>query len=74
MTFTSGGGQVTAPAAFGGDCGTETARSTIGDRAFSVAAARAWKSLALSVAPSAALPVFRKHLKPAALLVCLFVA
>jgi len=40
-----------------------TARSKIGDRAFSVAAARAWNSLPLSVTSSASLPVLRKHLK-----------
>jgi len=34
-----------------------------GDRAFSVAAARAWNSLPLSVTPSASLPVFLKHLR-----------
>jgi len=39
-----------------------TVRSTIGDRAFSVAAAQAWNSLPLSVTSSASLPVFRKHL------------
>jgi len=40
-----------------------TARSTISDRAFSVAAAWAWNSLLLSVTSSASLPDFRKHLK-----------
>jgi len=40
-----------------------TARSTIGDRAFSVTAARTWNSLPLSVTSSSSLPVFRMHLK-----------
>jgi len=40
-----------------------TARSTIGDRALSVAAARAWNSLPLSVTSSASVPVVRKRLK-----------
>jgi hypothetical protein len=41
--------------------GPATARFTIGDRPFSVAAARAWNSLPLSVTSSASLPVSRKH-------------
>jgi len=40
-----------------------TARSTIGDCAFSLAATRAWNSLPHSVMSSASLPVFRMHLK-----------
>jgi hypothetical protein len=40
-----------------------TVRSTIGDRAFSVAAARAWNGLPFSVTSSVSLPVFRKRLK-----------
>jgi len=42
-----------------------TARSKMGDRAFSVAVAQAWNSLPLSVTSSASLPVFRKHHKTA---------
>ena len=37
--------------------------STIGDRAFPVAAARIWNSLPLSVTSSTSLPVFRRKLK-----------
>ena len=40
-----------------------TAHSTIGDRAFPVAAARAWNGLPPSVTSSPSLPVFRLRLK-----------
>ena len=40
-----------------------TAHSTIGDRAFPVAAAQAWNSLPPSVTSSPSLPVFRRRLK-----------
>jgi hypothetical protein len=40
-----------------------TAHSTIGDRAFPVAAARAWNGLPPSVTSSPSLPVFRRRLK-----------
>lgn len=40
-----------------------TSHSTIGDRAFPVAAARAWNSLPPSVTSSPSLPVFRRRLK-----------
>ena len=40
-----------------------TARSTIGDRAFTVAAAQAWNSLPFAVTSSASLSVFRDRLK-----------
>jgi len=56
-----GGGRVTATTA--ALIVPATARSTIGDRAFSVVATRAWNSLPLSVTSSASLPIFRKHLK-----------
>jgi hypothetical protein len=40
-----------------------TAHSTIGDRAFSVAAARAWNNLSPAVQMSESLAVFRRQLK-----------
>ena len=40
-----------------------TRHSTIGDRAFPVAAARAWNRLSLHVQSSPSLPVFRQRLK-----------
>ena len=40
-----------------------TRRSTIGDRAFSVAASRAWNSLPPAVQTSESLPIFRRRLK-----------
>jgi len=56
-----GRGWITATTAFGGDCVTDRpshgAFYTIGDRAFSVAAAVAWNILPLSVSSSASLPV-----------------
>jgi len=63
MTSPGGGGRVTATADSAALIVPATARSTIGDHAFSVAAARAWNSLPLSVTSSASLPVFQKHLK-----------
>ena len=42
-----------------------TRRSTIGDRAFSVAAPRVWNSLPEPVTSSASLPAFKRHLKTA---------
>jgi len=65
-TFTGWQRSSLVDGALRGDCGLivpATARSTIGDRAFSVAAARAWNSLPLSVTSSASLPVFRNDLK-----------
>jgi len=43
-----------------------TARSTIGDSAFSVTGARAWNSLPVSVTSSAFIPVFQTHLETVA--------
>jgi len=40
-----------------------TRRSTIGDRAFLVAVARAWNSLPSFVTPSSSLSTFKRHLK-----------
>ena len=40
-----------------------TSRSTIGDRAFCVTAARAWNTLTPSVQSSESLPIFRRRLK-----------
>ena len=40
-----------------------TTHLTIGDRAFSVAAARAWNSLPLTLQSSESLDIFRRHLK-----------
>ena len=40
-----------------------TRLSTIGDRAFPVAAARLWNTLSLNVTSASSIPVFRKHLK-----------
>ena len=40
-----------------------TRRSTIGDRAFSIAASRAWNSLPPAVQTSESLPIFRRRLK-----------
>ena len=38
-------------------------RSTVGDRAFPVAASRVWNSLPLSVTSLQSLPVFKRQLK-----------
>jgi hypothetical protein len=40
-----------------------TNRSTIGDRAFPVAAARVWNSLSPAVIQSSSLPIFKRKLK-----------
>jgi len=40
-----------------------TSRSTIGDRAFCVTAARAWNTLTPSVQSSESLAIFQRHLK-----------
>jgi len=40
-----------------------TSRSTIGDRAFCVTAARVWNTLTPSVQSSESLPIFRRRLK-----------
>ena len=45
------------------DCGPSTRRSTVGDRAFPVAASRVWNSLPLTVTSLHSLPVFKRQLK-----------
>jgi len=55
-------------------CSAATAALIVPATARSTSAIELSLSLPLSMTSSASLPVFRKHLKPAALLVCLFVA
>jgi len=45
-------------------CSFHARLSTVGDRAFAVAAARAWNNLPPSVTSAPSLPTFRKRLKP----------
>jgi len=71
MTFTSGGGQVTATAVLGGDCGTDCPRNGAFYDRRSRFLCRCRSGVeqpsavgSLSVTSSAPLPVFWKHLKP----------